>query len=76
MKGIWSKYESIPNSYHTKIIEDITKRGLTRDGIVWCASEKVHGANFSLITNGVDVLAGSRNLMSMKTPDFLMDGGM
>eukprot|EP01084_Bolivina_argentea_P096242 173014_1 len=60
MKQIWSKYESIQNSYNQNTIEYLTETGHTKDNIIWCASEKVHGANFSLITNGVDVMAGSR----------------
>ena len=68
MKKIWSKYESIPNSYHSKTIEYIKEQGHTENDIVWCASEKVHGANFSLMTNGVDVLAGSRTqILNNKT---------
>eukprot|EP01084_Bolivina_argentea_P274878 468650_1 len=70
MKSIWSKYESIPNSYHKKTIEYITETGHTKDDIVWCASEKVHGANFSLITNGIDVIAGSRTQILDDTTKF------
>ena len=60
MRKVWSKYESIPNSYNEKQIAYLIEQGHAADDIVWCASEKVHGANFSLITNGVDVLAASR----------------
>jgi len=70
MKAIWSKYESIPNHYHEKTIKSISKNGHIDDDIVWCASEKVHGANFSLITNGVDLLAGSRNQILDETSRF------
>ena len=60
MKKVWSKYESIPNTSHTKTVEYMKEKGHLNDDIVYCASEKVHGANFSLITNGINILAGSR----------------
>merc|ERR1719491_2809473 len=68
MRKVWSKYESIPNSYNDKSMAYLTEQGHTADGIVWCASEKVHGANFALISNGVDVIAASRTqILDAKT---------
>jgi len=70
MKEMWSRYASIPNSYHQKQVEQLREHGHTAADVVWCASEKVHGANFSLITNGVDIVAGSRTRILCETDQF------
>lgn len=49
----FKKYESIANDNNTRTIEYYRENGLTTD--MWYATEKVHGANFSFISDGKTV---------------------
>jgi Rnl2 family RNA ligase len=49
----FKKYESIANDNNTRTIEYYRENGLTTG--MWYATEKVHGANFSFISDGVTV---------------------
>lgn len=49
----FKKYESIANDNNTRTIEYYRENGLTNG--MWYATEKVHGANFSFISDGVTV---------------------
>jgi Rnl2 family RNA ligase len=53
------KYPSIINSYREEFIEKIKDEGL--DKLKYVVQEKVHGANFSFITDGVIVKCGKRS---------------
>ena len=55
----FTKYPSLTNSYQQKFIDKLLEYGLT-DGL-WYAQEKVHGANFSLTSDGTEVKAGKRS---------------
>lgn len=52
------RFHSIENSYREKFIEEI--RASVDPNRQWCVLEKVHGANFSLWTDGKIVTAGKR----------------
>jgi Rnl2 family RNA ligase len=54
----FKKYESITNSYQQKFIDLIVNYGLDSD--IWYVQEKVHGANFSLTSDGSTVRAAKR----------------
>jgi RNA ligase len=41
-------YNSIDNSYHSKTISSIKDQGYAADDVLWCATEKMHGANYSV----------------------------
>ena len=56
----WERYPSIDPVYNKKMLETIRTKGYDGKDILWVASEKVHGANFSLITDGKQVIAGKR----------------
>jgi Rnl2 family RNA ligase len=58
----WAKYGSIENSINAKILTSIRSAVAANYGaeFEWIASEKIHGANFSFVTNGVDIDYGSR----------------
>ena len=45
----FTKYSSIENHYRTEFIERIRMEGM--DGGKWIATEKIHGANFSIWVN-------------------------
>ena len=49
----FKKYESIANDNNTRTIEYYREKGLTAG--LWYATEKVHGANFSFISDGKTV---------------------
>ena len=54
------KYSSLTNHYEGKFINGVIMNGLT--GGVWVAREKIHGANFSLITSdGIKVIPAKRS---------------
>jgi len=56
---IFQKYPSIVNTYMEKSIEIIKEMGKFNDE--WVATVKVHGGNFSMQTDGDQVLAASKN---------------
>ena len=47
---MFKKYNSIENTYREKEVEQIYLHGYDKETYV--VQEKVHGANFSFITNG------------------------
>jgi len=54
-------YHSIENHYQDECRKKLAKFALLRPSLEWIATEKVHGANFQMSTNGVDVWAGKRS---------------
>lgn len=63
------KYSSLTNHYEGKFINGVIMNGLT--GGVWCAREKIHGANFSLITSdGNTVIPAKRSGEILSTEQF------
>ena len=48
----WKKYPSIDNTYKESTLELIAEQ--------WVATEKIHGANFCLIADGIHVIAAKR----------------
>jgi len=53
-------YTSIENHYREKYIEILREYGFDKD-VRWVAHEKIHGSNFSFITDGKVVSVASRN---------------
>ncbi|AGJ71644.1 RNA ligase [Escherichia phage Lw1] len=63
------KYSSLTNHYEGKFINGVIMNGLT--GGVWCAREKIHGTNFSLITSdGEKVIPAKRSGEILPTEQF------
>lgn len=63
------KYSSLTNHYEGKFINGVIMNGLT--GGVWCAREKIHGANFSLMTSdGEKVVPAKRSGEILPTEQF------
>lgn len=56
----FQKYPSIENP-REKIISDLEKYGYTESDNQWCATEKIHGSNFSFITDGENILCARRS---------------
>lgn len=54
----FKKYPSIENSYNTKFLNFVYENA-PKD-MIWDVTEKVHGANFSFLTDGVNVDAAKR----------------
>lgn len=55
---MFHKYNSIDNSYDTNNIAKIKQYGY--DDLEWIATEKIHGANFSVIYDGTTISFGRR----------------
>jgi Rnl2 family RNA ligase len=55
----FKKYSSIENSYREKIISQI--REIFPLNEEWIVTEKIHGANFSFITDGIEVKCAKRS---------------
>lgn len=58
---MFKKYNSIENSYREKVVEQIYLHGYGNDTFV--VQEKVHGANFSFIFDGANVLVAKRTAL-------------
>lgn len=52
------KFSSLENTYRTNLLEKIQYEG--KDGSLWMATEKLHGANFSFWCDGTEVKVASR----------------
>lgn len=52
------KFSSLENSYRQNLVDKVQYEG--KDGGLWIATEKLHGANFSFWCDGVDVKVASR----------------
>lgn len=66
---MFKKYSSLTNHYEGKFINGVIMNGLT--GGVWVAREKIHGANFSFITDdGNTVTPAKRTDVVKPAEDF------
>lgn len=66
---MFTKYSSLTNHYEGKFINGVIMNGHT--GGVWCAREKIHGANFSLMTSdGNKVTPAKRSGEILPTEQF------
>lgn len=52
------KFSSLENTYRTNLLDKIQYEG--KDGGLWMATEKLHGANFSFWCDGTEVKVASR----------------
>lgn len=67
----FQSYGHIDNHYNTeKEYGDPTSHLYTDENFKWVAMEKIHGCNFSLITNGIDVITGRRNGILLPDDNF------
>ncbi|MCB9226304.1 MAG: RNA ligase, Rnl2 family [Chitinophagales bacterium] len=64
----FKKYNSIENSYQKKVIEQIYFHGFNNH--IFVVQEKVHGANFSFITDGNEILCAKRSGFLAKDEQF------
>ena len=53
------KFSSLENSYRQNLIDKVQYEG--KDGGMWMATEKLHGANFSFWCDGTEVKVASRS---------------
>lgn len=60
----FAQYPSIPNNSKKFIEENINKE------VTWIATEKVHGSNFSIITDGNDLVCAKRSCVLGSTENF------
>lgn len=64
------KYQEIENHYINKFIESIRLAGYDRTCIEWCALEKIHGANFTILCDGTNIEYARRKSKLIKNEDF------
>lgn len=64
----FKKYNSIENSYRKEFIERVALATINSNDFV--VQEKVHGANFSLITNGKEIKSAKRTSLLKDTDSF------
>lgn len=57
----FSKYTKFGNHYEPRLLQELDERGLLEDTVIWVAQEKIHGANFSLTTDGKRVWPAKRS---------------
>jgi ABC-type uncharacterized transport system ATPase subunit len=57
----FKKYESIANDNNSRTIDYYKEMGFANNDINWYATEKIHGANFSFISDGVTVQHAQRS---------------
>lgn len=55
------RYRSLENHYRTKFIERVRQELDPEDNLVWCATEKIHGANFSYWYQDGEIRVASRS---------------
>jgi len=65
---MFKKYNSIENAYRKEFIERVALATIKSNDFV--VQEKVHGANFSLITNGKDLKSAKRTSILEETDKF------
>jgi Rnl2 family RNA ligase len=68
----WQRYSSIDNSSSLKELQSVSAAVASKLGsdCEWVASEKVHGANFSFVTDGVGIQYASRTSRLGNDADF------
>ena len=57
---VFKEYSSLELATRDKFIKGIRQRGYDAKDILWTASEKIHGSNFSIHFNGETVRYGRR----------------
>ncbi len=65
---VFKKYNSIENTYREKAIEQVYLHDYGND--VFIVQEKVHGANFSFITDGTHIQVAKRTSLIAKDENF------
>lgn len=73
---MFKKYSSLTNHYEGKFINAIVENGFNHDSILWVAREKIHGANFSFICNGITVTAAKRSGVIGEVEQFYSSEGV
>ncbi|XWV26621.1 ligase 2 [Tupanvirus soda lake] len=63
------EFSSIENS-NSKHIKQLEKYGYTNNIMEWVAMEKIHGANFSFITDGSNIVVAKRSSVVPETENF------
>lgn len=61
MESKFKKYESIANDNNSRTIDYYKAQGFTESNILWYATEKIHGTNFSFITDGINIAYAQRS---------------
>eukprot|EP01083_Nonionella_stella_P241786 844009_1 len=60
MHVVWKSYKKFEN-ISNKTIKQFDKRGITNPKVKWAVTEKVHGANLTILYNGKEFGAAKRN---------------
>ncbi|XWV25678.1 RNA ligase 2 [Tupanvirus deep ocean] len=66
---IFREFSSIDNS-NSKHIKQLEKYGYTNNMVEWVALEKIHGANFSFVTDGLNIAVAKRSCVIPDNENF------
>ena len=64
------KYKHIESHFTTKFINNIRNAWYDKSDIKWCALEKIHGSNFTIICNGTTIEYARRTAKLIKDESF------
>jgi hypothetical protein len=67
-KPNFSKYGKIPNHNSKLTLQEVNDKGLNGDDMIWVGTEKIHGSNCPLCTDGTSVILGKRGSFLGGTP--------
>ena len=70
MNNDFQKFQSIPNENNTKTIEYFEHCGFCNDSVLWYATEKIHGTNFSFVSDSFVVQFAQRSDFIKKDESF------
>ncbi|ETO29077.1 RnlB-A RNA ligase 2 [Reticulomyxa filosa] len=57
LKSFWNMYPSIENHFNKREVNDLIAHGHAEPDVEWVACEKVHGTNFTILTDGTNFVA-------------------
>ena len=70
LESLWTPYPKIRDISDTEWMAEIKDNGLMKGDVEWVATEKVHGANMSLITDGKYIVPAKRTAVLQENSGF------
>ena len=70
LESLWTEYPKIRDVSDTEWMAELEDGGLMGHDVEWVATEKVHGANMSMITDGQYVFAAKRSSLLQQHDSF------
>lgn len=70
LESLWRRYPKIHDISDTEWLAELKSNGLMEHDVEWVATEKVHGANMSMMTDGKCVCAAKRTSLLFEDDTF------